>query len=170
MQVVKDLTTVDAMDKFGCWRTSDNNEAAVLMLSVATVTVSWCTPLRSPSPLLTHLEQRQQQLMELTWWSVARHSISSSGTGSSTTAEAYIIIRWYHVAFWKESRFSCIQYGLNKISWRLWNLLNYIQCPYHTYIRCFSTFNCCGWAYGCTLTLLVPQQMFPQIWGSWLKS
>ena len=55
--------------------------------------------------------------------------------------------------------------SLNIISWRLWNPLNYIQCPYHTYMRCFSfsTFNCCGWAYGCTLTSL-PPQTFPQIW------
>ncbi len=39
----------------------------------------------------------------------------------------------------------------------------------HTYMRCSSTFSGCGWAYGFTLTLL-PPQMLPQIWESWLKS
>ncbi len=26
--------------------------------------------------------------------------------------------------------------------------------PYHMYTKCFSTLICCGWTYGCTLTLL----------------
>jgi hypothetical protein len=46
---------------------------------------------------------------------------------------------------------------------------NCIPCPCDTYMRCLSTFSGCGWAYGFSLTPL-PQQTFPQIWGSWLKS
>jgi hypothetical protein len=33
------------------------------------------------------------------------------------------------------------------------------------HMRCLSTFNCCGWAHGCILTLLVPQQIFPRFGG-----
>ena len=36
-------------------------------------------------------------------------------------------------------------------------------------MRCWSTYNCNEWAYGSTLTPL-PQQTFPQIGESWLKS
>ena len=47
-------------------------------------------------------------------------------------------------------------------SLRLENLSNCISHSYHTYIRYLSTFNCWGWAYGCTLTPL-PPQMFPRM-------
>ncbi len=40
---------------------------------------------------------------------------------------------------------------------------------WHTYMRDLITFSGYGWAYGLTLTLL-PPQMLPQIWESWLKS
>jgi hypothetical protein len=40
-------------------------------------------------------------------------------------------------------------------SWlRLQNPIDYISHPYHIYNKCFSTLICCGWAHGCTLTLL----------------
>ncbi len=31
---------------------------------------------------------------------------------------------------------------------------NCISHPYHMYTKCFSTLICCGWTFGCTLTLL----------------
>ncbi len=37
---------------------------------------------------------------------------------------------------------------------RLQTPVDCIPHPYHMYIKCFSTSICCGWAYGCTLTLL----------------
>ena len=41
------------------------------------------------------------------------------------------------------------------MSWlRLQTCLECIPHPCHMYIQCFSTLICCGWAYGCTLTLL----------------
>jgi hypothetical protein len=41
------------------------------------------------------------------------------------------------------------------MSWlRLQTCLECIPHPYHMYTQCFSTLICCGWAYGCTLTLL----------------
>ena len=49
------------------------------------------------------------------------------------------------------------------------NLSNFIPCPYHTYMRCLSTFSGSEWAYGFTLTPLPPETL-PQIWGCWLKS
>ncbi len=52
---------------------------------------------------------------------------------------------------------------------RLQNLSNCISWPCHTYMRCLSTFSGWGWEYGYTLTPLLPQ-MFPTIWGNWLKS
>ncbi len=36
-------------------------------------------------------------------------------------------------------------------------------------MRCLWNLSGCGWAYGFTLTLL-PPEMLPQIWESWLKS
>jgi hypothetical protein len=40
-------------------------------------------------------------------------------------------------------------------SWlRLQRPIDCIPHPYHVYTKCFSTLICCGWAYGCTLTLL----------------
>ncbi len=48
-------------------------------------------------------------------------------------------------------------------------LSNCIPCPWHTYMRCLSTFSGCGWAHGFTLTLSLPQTL-PQICESWLKS
>ncbi len=48
------------------------------------------------------------------------------------------------------------------------NLSNCIPCPCHTYKRCLSALSGCGWACGFTLTLL-PPQLLPQIWESWLK-
>ncbi len=56
------------------------------------------------------------------------------------------------------------------IHWlRLYNLLNCIPCPCHTYMRGLSTFSGCGLAYGFTFTL-IPPQTIPQICESWLKS
>ena len=41
------------------------------------------------------------------------------------------------------------------MSWlRLQTPLDCIPHPYHMYTKCFSTLICCGWAHGCTLTLL----------------
>ncbi len=41
------------------------------------------------------------------------------------------------------------------MSWlRLQTPTDCIPHPYHLYTKCFSTLICCGWAYGCTLTLL----------------
>ena len=41
------------------------------------------------------------------------------------------------------------------MSWlRLQTPVDCIPHPYHMYTKCFSTLICCGWAYGCTLTLL----------------
>ncbi len=41
------------------------------------------------------------------------------------------------------------------MSWlRLQTPIDCIPHPYHIYIKCFSTLICCGWAYGCTRTLL----------------
>jgi hypothetical protein len=41
------------------------------------------------------------------------------------------------------------------VSWlRLQTTTDCIPHPYWMYKKCFSTFICCGWAYGCTLTLL----------------
>ena len=41
------------------------------------------------------------------------------------------------------------------MSWlRLQTRLECIPHPCHMYTQCFSTLICCGWAYGCTLTLL----------------
>jgi hypothetical protein len=41
------------------------------------------------------------------------------------------------------------------MSWlRLQTRLECIPRPSHMYTQCFSTLICCGWAYGCTLTLL----------------
>ena len=40
-----------------------------------------------------------------------------------------------------------------------------IQHPYWMYTMCFSTLICCGWAYGCTLTLLYLCR-----WGRMLKN
>jgi hypothetical protein len=37
---------------------------------------------------------------------------------------------------------------------RLQTRLECIPHPCHIYTQCFSTLICCGWAYGCTLTLL----------------
>ncbi len=42
---------------------------------------------------------------------------------------------------------------------RLQNLSNCILCPYHTCMRCLSTFSGCGWAYGFTVTPLPPQML-----------
>jgi hypothetical protein len=43
------------------------------------------------------------------------------------------------------------------VSWlRLQTLIDCIPHPYWMYKKCFSTLRCCGWAYGCTLTLLPP--------------
>jgi hypothetical protein len=40
-------------------------------------------------------------------------------------------------------------------SWlRLQRPIDCIPHPYHVYTKCFSTLICCGWAYGCNLTLL----------------
>jgi hypothetical protein len=42
-------------------------------------------------------------------------------------------------------------------SWlRLKKNIGCIPHPYWMYTKCFSTLRCCGWAYGCTLTLLRP--------------
>ena len=41
------------------------------------------------------------------------------------------------------------------MSWlRLQTCLECIPHPCHMYTQCFSTLICCGWAYGCTITLL----------------
>ncbi len=41
------------------------------------------------------------------------------------------------------------------VSWlRLHTASDCIPHPYHMYTKCFSTLICCGWTYGCTLTLL----------------
>ena len=41
------------------------------------------------------------------------------------------------------------------MSWlRLQTCLECIPHPCHMYTQCFSTLICCGWTYGCTLTLL----------------
>jgi len=41
------------------------------------------------------------------------------------------------------------------MSWlRLQTPVDCIPHPYHIYTKCFSTLICCGWAFGCTLTLL----------------
>ena len=41
------------------------------------------------------------------------------------------------------------------MSWlRLQTRTDCIPHPCHMYTKCFSTLICCGWAYGCTLTLL----------------
>jgi hypothetical protein len=41
------------------------------------------------------------------------------------------------------------------MSWlRLQTPVDCIPHPYHMYTKCFSTLICCGWAYGCPLTLL----------------
>ncbi len=41
------------------------------------------------------------------------------------------------------------------VSWLiLQTASDYIPHPYHMYKKCFSTLICCGWTYGCTLTLL----------------
>jgi hypothetical protein len=46
------------------------------------------------------------------------------------------------------------------IAWlRLQTPVDCIQHPYHMYTKCFSTLICCGWAYGCTLTLVMPVQV-----------
>ncbi len=51
------------------------------------------------------------------------------------------------------------------MSWlRLQSPVDCIPHPYHTYVKCFSTFICCGWAYRCTLIPL-HQPSRPQIWG-----
>ena len=42
----------------------------------------------------------------------------------------------------------------------LQNLSNWIPHPHHTSIKCLSIFNCCRWAYGCTLTRMPPQILF----------
>jgi len=40
-------------------------------------------------------------------------------------------------------------------SWlRLQTPIDCIPHPHWMYEKCFSTLRCCGWAYGCTLTLL----------------
>ena len=40
------------------------------------------------------------------------------------------------------------------VSWlRLQEVPNCIPHPYWRYMKCLSTFICCGWAHGCTLTL-----------------
>jgi hypothetical protein len=65
---------------------------------------------------------------------------------------------------WCKSRNDCTTLFL-----RLYNLSNCIPHLCHTYIRCFNTSNSCGWAYGSTLSPLLPQR-FPQIWESSLKS
>ncbi len=40
------------------------------------------------------------------------------------------------------------------VSWlRLQTASEGIPHPYHMYTKCFSTLICCGWTYGCTLTL-----------------
>jgi hypothetical protein len=52
---------------------------------------------------------------------------------------------------------------------RLQNLANCIPCPWHTYMRCLTTFSGCGWVNGFTFTLLPPQTL-PQICEDWLKS
>ncbi len=41
------------------------------------------------------------------------------------------------------------------VSWlRLQTASDCIPHPYHMYTKCFSFLLCCGWTYGCTLTLL----------------
>jgi hypothetical protein len=43
------------------------------------------------------------------------------------------------------------------MSWLRLRLQTHLECiphPCHMYAQCFSTLICCGWAYGCTLTLL----------------
>ncbi len=41
------------------------------------------------------------------------------------------------------------------VSWlRMWATTDCISHPYWMYIKCLSNFICCGWAYGCTITLL----------------
>ena len=41
------------------------------------------------------------------------------------------------------------------VSWlRLKTPIDCIPHPYPMYKKCFSTLRCCGWAYGCTLTLI----------------
>ena len=51
----------------------------------------------------------------------------------------------------------------------LYNLSNCIPYPWHTYMRCLSTFSGCGWAFGFTFTSIPPQTL-PQICESYLKS
>ncbi len=41
--------------------------------------------------------------------------------------------------------------------------------PYHIYAKCFSTLLCCGWAYGCTLTLLRLCRWVLGNLGAWLS-
>jgi hypothetical protein len=44
------------------------------------------------------------------------------------------------------------------VSWlRLQEASDCIPHPYWMYTMCFSTLICCGWAYGCTLTLIPVQ-------------
>jgi hypothetical protein len=45
------------------------------------------------------------------------------------------------------------------------NSFDCIPHPYHMYTKCFSTLICCGWTYGCTLTLLYLCK-----WGECLES
>jgi hypothetical protein len=58
------------------------------------------------------------------------------------------------------------------VSWlRLLTPIDCIPHPYWMYKKCFITMRCCGWAYGCTLTLLRPYGWrvdFRKI-GAWLS-
>ena len=60
------------------------------------------------------------------------------------------------------------------MSWlRLQAQLECILHPYHMYTKCFSTFVCCGGAYGCALTLLClcrPGVIFMKIGVGWSLS
>jgi len=50
------------------------------------------------------------------------------------------------------------------VSWlRLLATTDCLPHPFWKYTKCLSTFKCCGWAYGCTITLL-SVQVWAKFW------
>ncbi len=85
------------------------------------------------------------------------------------------LYRYYHRCFprfvrvgWDPTWCKCANHATT-LWLRLKKLSNYISFPWHTYLRFFSTFYGCWWAYCFTFTSL-PLQTFPRTCDSWLKS
>ncbi len=53
--------------------------------------------------------------------------------------------------------------------WHSKSLADSIPHPYWMYIKCLSTFICCGWAYGFIVTLLYLSRVGAKFWKIWVR-